>query len=154
MNSPIPPSMTLEEYAAEGIDRFRFREHFFNWYHSSVANPILFVRYETLFNNLSTISEFLELPSSFIDEFPKKKKRKSVHNDVSNETLQQLEKIYGEFKNELEKIPDIKCLEAKEMDPLKKLLNGLRFYTIRAMYKSRKSMRRVYEEKLKNESTN
>lgn len=149
IHSPIPENITLEQYASEGIDRFGFRNHFYNWYNHSSFNPTLFLRYETLFENLPAIFDFLDLPESAIAEFPQKKRRASLAKEIPAETLRQLKNMYGKFQNELSTIPDIEIRKGKEMNILEKTFNFSRFYSIYGIYRSRKNMRRFYEDKIK-----
>ena len=104
--SPVTAGATLDEYARAGIDRFRFRFHFYNWYGGYLVHPTLFVRYETIFNNLSAIVEFLDLPQEFIDSFPKRRVRTSEGIDIRPETMATLELMYGGFAKELGNLPD------------------------------------------------
>jgi len=100
--SPIPREMTLEEYAAQGIDRFHFRRHFFNWYDGYLAaRPTMFIRYETLFDNVRPLMEFLELPSDRVASFPTREVRTSTADEIGSKTLEQLNDMYGGFANEL-----------------------------------------------------
>ncbi len=106
--SPIPEKMTLQEYAALGVDKFNFRHNFFNWYDKYLpACPVMFIRYETIFDNVEAILEFLELPKESIDRFPKSKKRSSSIDDIPTETLNQLDQMYGGFSDELAKLDDV-----------------------------------------------
>lgn len=140
--SPIPETMTLEEYAAEGVDRFGFRSHFHNWYYTDSFNPTLFVRYETLFENLPEIFDFLELPQSALSIFPDKKTRHSITSEISVKTLRELENMYGEFQNELNNIPDIEIREGKEINAVEKFFHFSRYYSIYAIHRSRKNLKR------------
>lgn len=106
--SPIPQEMTLQEYASQGIDKFRFRNHFYNWYDKYLAAcPTMFIQYETIFDNVEPLLDFLDLPNSCIDSFPKKKKRASTFEEIPVETLKQLDHIYGDFSDELAKLDDV-----------------------------------------------
>lgn len=140
MNSPIPREMTLEEYASEGKDRFGFRNHFQNWYHAECMNQILFVRYETLFENLSQILDYAQLPASAIDDFPKKRTRESLEADISKKTNRQLQKMYGDFQNELEGLPDVEIRSGKKMNPFEMTYLVSRFYYIYGSSKFRKKI--------------
>lgn len=105
---PIPSEMTLQEYASLGVDRFCFENHFFNWYDKYLTGiPTLFVRYETLFDNIRQLLEFADIPGNSINKFPKKKCRKSTREEISAKTLNLLDQMYGDFANKLEKINDI-----------------------------------------------
>ncbi len=98
----VPETMTLDEYVAKGKDGFYFREHFNNWYSNYLSPfPTLFLRYETLFENLEPLMDFLELPKEYIKAFPEKKKRNSDMEEISRETRQGLHEMYTAFEQEL-----------------------------------------------------
>jgi len=104
---PIPATMTIEQFASGGVDRFYFQEHFSNWYKSLHTNPVLFLRYETLYDNLEKIFDFLDLPRELVTMFPPFKTRESNKLELSANTLEQLQMIYHEFNSELKQIPDM-----------------------------------------------
>ena len=106
--SPIPQNMTLQEYADRGIDKFHFRNHFYNWYDKYLSVcPTMFVRYETIFDNVDSLVEFLDLPKDCVDSFPKKKKRASTIAGIPLKTRQQLNLMYGNLSDEFEKLDDV-----------------------------------------------
>lgn len=98
---------TLEEYAARKKDAFFFERHFEHWSDKYMVYPTLFVKYETLFEHLEEIADFLELPQQFAQDFPVKKERQSRLSDLPNATLGNLNKIYGNFQTNLDKLPPI-----------------------------------------------
>lgn len=72
--SPIPEEMTLQEYASQGIDKLHFRNHFYNWYEKYLSvHPTMFIRYDTMYDNVELLRDFLNLPKDFVDKFPEKK---------------------------------------------------------------------------------
>ena len=106
--SPIPESMTLQEYVSQGIDKFHFKNHFDNWYERYLSvHPTMFIRYETIYDNLESIQEFLNLPQDFLDRFPKRKNRTAVWEKISTETRQKLDRLYGDFSNKLARLDDV-----------------------------------------------
>ena len=105
--SPIPRKMTLQEYASAGIDRFNFREQFYNWYDKFLVHETMFIRYETIFENIEPLLEFLEVPRTYIDTFPKRRDRKSSESEISFKTLESLNDIYGSFCDELAMLQDV-----------------------------------------------
>ena len=112
--SPIPEDMTLQEYAAQGVDGFLFRNHFHNWYDRYLpACPTMFIRYETIYDNLATLLNFLDLPKKCIDKFPKRIKRNSDFAEISIETRKQLDDMYGDFSDELGRLDDIEIRRKK-----------------------------------------
>lgn len=149
-NSPIPKEMTLEEYASEGIDKFGFADHFHNWYQAECMNQILFVRYETLFENLSPILDFAQLPKSAIDVFPQKRKRESLEMNIPKQTYRQLQNMYGDFLNELERLPDIEIRGGKKMSPFEMTFHISRFYSIYGWHRLRKNTKWLLYHNSKN----
>lgn len=105
--SPISGEITLKDYVASGIDKFYFREHFYNWYEKYLVHPTLFIRYEKLFENVQALTDFLDLPSESRHAFPQKKSRSSKRDEVSSSTLKQLEAMYGSFSEELRQLEDV-----------------------------------------------
>ena len=103
----IPKTMTVQEYAALGIDKFCFREHFYNWYNRLLTHETLFLRYETLFENVDSIFDFLDIPRKYVDSFPKKIDRASKKNEIPAETWNHLNMIYGDFYDELAELEDV-----------------------------------------------
>jgi len=112
--SPIPKDMTLQEYASIGVDRLFFKNHFFNWYDRYLtAIPTMFIRYETMFDNVEPLLDFLDIPLDHKDNFPKKKKRSTTIEEIPAETVNQLDKMYGDFSGELAKLDDIEIRQNK-----------------------------------------
>ena len=102
----IPAGMTLEEYAAQGEDRFLFRRHFDNWYNTYLCHPTLFLRYESVFENKHKLVEFLGLPDDAVDSFPEKQERTSTLDSLPPGTVNGLNEMYGEFKEYLDSVGD------------------------------------------------
>ncbi len=112
--SPIPKDMVLHEYASQGIDKFYFRNHFYNWYDKYLAVcPTMFIRYETLFDNVALLLDFLDLPKDCIDSFPRKKTRTSTTEQVPADTIKRLDHMYGDFSDELARLNDVTVRKRK-----------------------------------------
>ncbi len=114
----ILPQTSLAEYATNKVDSFEFRNHFFNWYDNYLAHPTMFIRYESIFDNVRPLVDFLGLPSSAIDDFPKRKKRQSSLNNIEPKTLANLQKIHGSFAKELDKLNDVELKIPSNHRPL------------------------------------
>lgn len=104
--SPIPDNMTIDEYASNGIDKFYFKDHFKNWFCSEIQNPILFMKYESIFKHSGIIGDFLELPKEARSDFPLQKERESSKAGLNKITLKNLNRMYGEFKQEIDCLDD------------------------------------------------
>lgn len=102
----VAQETNLEEYAAKGVDGFYFRRHFENWTERYLVYPTLFLRYETLFDNIEEIAHFLELPRAFVTNFPAKKERNSQIENLNKVTLNNLQKLYGDLQADFDKLPD------------------------------------------------
>lgn len=152
MNSPIEPAMTLEEYASQGVDRFGFKEHFYNWYHAECPNPILFIRYETLHNHLWEILNYAELPLSALKTFPIREERHSNPEEIADETLKKLEQIYSEFLKELESIPDIEIHNGKELSRLESIRYQIVYTSANTWYGFKKILKEILPFKKNNPS--
>lgn len=106
---------SLEEYAAKGEDGFYFRRHFDNWSEQYLVYPTLFLRYETLFEHIAEIANFLELPKSFVSDFPAKKTRNSQVENLEKTTLNNLQKMYGSLQVDFDKLPDSLVKEGRDL---------------------------------------
>lgn len=133
---PVPEKMTLEEYAELGVDRFAFREQFHNWYNGSMQNPIMFLKYEQMFDNIEAIIKFCDLPSEVLNDFPEKKKRNSIDHIDSPRTLELLQKMHSELLNELKDFPDFEIRKPKKFGPIEKISNQVKYNTSLARYKA------------------
>lgn len=67
----------------------------------------MFVRYETIFDNIAPLLDFMDMPKGSINRFPKKKTRASAIEEIPVETLKQLDHMYGNFSDELAKLDDV-----------------------------------------------
>jgi len=103
--SPIPEGMTLEAYA-RAADRLHFQAHFENWHARHLVHPTLFLRYETAWDHLDALADFLHLPEGAMDAFPEKRERNARLDDLPSDTLAGLERMYGGFRDDLARRPD------------------------------------------------
>lgn len=102
-----PYEKTLNEYVQEKKDNFLFENHLNNWNTRFTFYPTLFVKYETLFNNIDKVSDFLEMPEEFRNNFPEKKKRFSSIENIPIKTKEGLKLMYGKLSKEIDQMPEI-----------------------------------------------
>lgn len=95
----IPMDLTVEHYAAGGLDRLHLADHFHNWHSRYTQYNTLFIRYEDIHTNIQAIADYLNLPDTFVSTFPPAKQRKSSTGNISDTTLSQLELMYSELKH-------------------------------------------------------
>lgn len=108
----IPRELDLEAYGKLQRDGLFFERHFTHWHTTYGFYPRMFVRYESLFDHLETIAEFLELPKGFVLNFPAKKERRSSLELVSAQTQDSLSLLYGDLAIRLKAMPDVFKLPA------------------------------------------
>ncbi|MCM2370663.1 sulfotransferase domain-containing protein [Aporhodopirellula aestuarii] len=104
--SIIGSGTTLHSYARHRVDRLPIKRHFQNWHSFYLAVPTLFVRYETMHDNVEAIACFAGLPRSFVDDFPANQPRQSRLNDLPIDVRNGLLAMYGDFRTELDQLPD------------------------------------------------
>lgn len=72
-----PDGATLAEYLAFPDDPFRTAAHFDAWWGASRRYPILFVRYDDLWERIDEVVEFVGLPAALARTFPARRARQS-----------------------------------------------------------------------------
>lgn len=98
----------LKSYLASDTGAFPIREHLHNWQTAPTQLPILFIRYETIWDNLDVLQSFLDLPKEAMATFPKKKERASSYKALGLNLKEQekLNQLYGDFREEIKQMPD------------------------------------------------
>lgn len=100
-------SWDLRDFLYNGEDLFKMSGHLSGWLNSKANYPIMFVRYENIWDHLGEIFDFLRLPLSEIDKFPKKITRacdwEKLPPDLKNRAL----KIYAGLRHDIENLEDV-----------------------------------------------
>jgi hypothetical protein len=86
-------------------DLFKFQRHFENWTKKQTY-PVMFVRYENLYDNLNQVLNFCGV-EQHIKSFPPYKQRTTDWKNLDKETITKLETVYGELKTYVDSLPDI-----------------------------------------------
>jgi len=106
----------IEHYAAELQDYLCLESHFCHWAsaeklrssgHSGYqkANyPIMYLKYESLWENLEKVRSFLGLSEEFVDNFPPKRERQNF--DIDDECYNNLMKTYARLIDMQNSWPD------------------------------------------------
>ncbi len=110
-NPVLDIDMTIEEYAQKKRDILHLQDHFTNWFSRFQAHQSLFLSYETLFENLEVIQNFLQVPNDFISDFPPLRERKSKLEDTTTKTVHLLCQSYEAFIEQQKAIPKPLILE-------------------------------------------
>lgn len=98
----------LEDFLRCRTDFFRLGEHFTNWTTAERDYPILLLRFETLWEYLPEVFEFLELPYDLMEQFPDERPRRSTWEDESPAVREALLELYGDLHRRVEAFPDLR----------------------------------------------
>ncbi|MEM6769337.1 MAG: hypothetical protein AAF597_02035 [Bacteroidota bacterium] len=102
----VPFSDDIEAYLAQPKEGFFFRRHFSNWRNLPTAYPVLFLRYESIHDQLPLIAQYLGLGEAFIADFPPRQARNSTLETLDPLLRTKLSERYGTFRDELKALPD------------------------------------------------
>jgi len=100
------PLSSIDEYAANGQDLFYMRHQFTSWLSCRTprcAFDILVLRYESLNASLSTLFNFLELPSALRRTFPFARMRRGRHTRHNH--AGPLSKLYARLEEAVTQLP-------------------------------------------------
>ena len=97
---PIPEEMPLGDFAAHGV--IAYSSHTSGIGTRFYQYPILFIRYEKIWDNLEPLLDFAGVPQSETDQFPEKKGVEIKLEEIVEQTQADMRKIYGEFHDYLE----------------------------------------------------
>ena len=86
---------TIDDFLSNGDDLFRMEDQFEDWVHARRSFPILFIRFNELWNHLKTLFSFVGLPQSKMDCFPEKRSRTSDWRTESSNRQEAIEEMYG-----------------------------------------------------------
>ena len=103
---PIKTTMDLKTYLAKGKDPCTFERYFDAWLNLRLPQPILFMRYETLWDNLEVLFDFLGLPPAVKNDFPKFSGRLTSVEDFPLGVQTQIDSIYEDFSKRISTLPD------------------------------------------------
>lgn len=101
----------FDHFLEQGVDHFRLYEQWRNW-NLGAAYPVLLVRYETLWLNLSQVFDFLEVPQTFRARFPRERPRQTTLDGLTAKQRQRLTALYGALAREVEAAPELVAREA------------------------------------------
>jgi hypothetical protein len=103
----ITVGYTLEDFLHTPEDPFRLAHHFQSWMTATVSYPILFVRYEELWNHVEEIFDFIGIPRAEAVRFPERRENYVERNRKYDEPLARLRIKYAPFIAEIARLPPI-----------------------------------------------
>ena len=104
---------SLEAYLRSDFGALPLCQQFQNWRMEPTLHPILFVRASTIWDRLDALQSFLDLPEEAIKKFPRKKERRSSSMDLDPPMQEKLQQLYGDFAEEIRRMPDVEIRPAK-----------------------------------------
>ena len=107
----ITSETTIAQYASKGQDDLHLNQHFDHWLENRLGYSTLFIDYRSIWANLETLFDFLEIPSKNIGSFPAQKPRNTSLEHLDSETLKGLTKIYQGQRNQLQSIGEVRKLD-------------------------------------------
>jgi hypothetical protein len=102
----------LEDFLSSPDDPFGLEDHFHQWTDARVPYPILLVRYETLWEHLEEIHEYVGLPCEAAASFPARKKTYVERHSEYDEPMARLRVKYRRLRAAMDKLPAISLLPA------------------------------------------
>ena len=100
----------LDDFLSSPGDPFGLEEHFHNWTQARVPYPILLVRYETLWDHLEQICEFVGLPATAAATFPVCKRTYLDRHAEYDEPMARLRVKYTRLLADIDRLPPISVL--------------------------------------------
>jgi Sulfotransferase domain len=98
---------SLEDFLRSDEDPFGLADHFHSWMGAKVPYPILFVRYETLWDHVQEIFDFVGIPRAEAASFPEKRENYVERNRKYDAPLARLRVKYARLIAEIEALPPV-----------------------------------------------
>ena len=93
-------------------DSLRLEKFYNNYIHANNRNyDIIFLKYETMWDNLDKLFDFLGLNRNEISKFPTKRTKK--YNSIQKFITFKLHKIYNRMEKHMDNMPPIKIMYKK-----------------------------------------
>lgn len=109
--------ISLESYLANGIDEFNLERQLQNWLNPVLTkHPIILIKYESLGDNIKEVLDFFDCSKPF-----DVKTRKSSWKTESPTIVTGLEKMYGEFYQQVEAMPAITVIQPQSRNHKKEV---------------------------------
>jgi hypothetical protein len=102
----------IEDFLRSPDDPFGLADHFRRWTEARVPYPLLLVRYETLWQQLGEVHEFVGLPPAEAASFPPYRKTYVERHAAYDEPMARLRVKYARLIADMAKLPPIALLPA------------------------------------------
>ena len=109
----ISEGYSLDDFLSSPDDPFGLEDHFHRWTAARVPYPILLVRYETLWDHLEEIYEFVGLPRGGSGDLSSlQEDLRRTPSRATHESMARLRVKYARLIADIEKLPPISVLPA------------------------------------------
>jgi hypothetical protein len=108
----ISEGYSLDDFLSSPDDPFGLDDHFHRWTEARVPYPILLVRYETLWEHLEQVYDFVGLPRAAAATFPLCKNTYVDRHPEYDEPMARLRVKYARLIADIERLPPISVLPA------------------------------------------
>lgn len=108
----IAEGHSLDDFSSSPEDPFGLEDHFHRWTGARVPYPILLVRYETLWDHLEQVYDFVGLPRAEAATFPPYKRTYVERHPAYDEPMARLRLKYARLIVAMETLPPVSVLPA------------------------------------------
>lgn len=106
--TPARVFYSLDNYLLNGKDLFGFEACLSNWLKQANKRnyPIMIIKYESLWHNLPELLEFINIPVSALNDFPKELPRKADWKELDGAQQTLMQKLYGPLSEFIQSLDD------------------------------------------------
>ncbi|MEM7705944.1 MAG: hypothetical protein AAF358_10355 [Pseudomonadota bacterium] len=101
---PLNETWGLREFLSQPHDLFRLEEHLDSWLYADAPYPVVFLRYETLWENAGAVARYFGLADLSL---PDQVQRASDWTSLPTEDQKAMTAIFGGFSNRIASLPDV-----------------------------------------------
>jgi hypothetical protein len=108
----ISEGYSVADFLGSPDDPFGLEDHFHRWTRARVPYPILLVRYESLWDHLEEVCDFVGLPRAAAATFPPYKKTYVERHPEYDQPMARLRAKYARLIADIEELPPVSILPA------------------------------------------
>ena len=113
IKTKIPQDLDLSQYSNCNKDIFYFERFIDNWILNNYEVELLVVKFDSIWDHLNELQEYLNLPHSIISSFPKKRQRNSTLQDLDKDDIEKLTKTYCGTIRKIEQMQELFIINKK-----------------------------------------
>ncbi|GAC13360.1 hypothetical protein [Aliiglaciecola lipolytica] len=101
----LNPDWTIKEFLEHGEDLFKLEEFLDNWLEASVKFPIMFLRYDSMWDHIDEVSRFLDIDTTLA--LGQKFCRTSEKMPLNDKQQAEFERIYETLSEKVSSLEDV-----------------------------------------------